>query len=99
MLGFQHVETTIATAAPKQAGAARTNPADRLGLLDAALEYIEDRHWDVVLGTSVQREDGEWSCSCGDKRCAMPGAHPAMRDWQKKISGQPSRAYEWWSVN
>jgi hypothetical protein len=91
------VETTIATAARTSAAADRANPEDRLGLLDAALEYIEDRHWDVVLGTSVQRDDGTWSCSCGDRRCAQLGAHPAMRDWQKKISGQPSRAHEWWS--
>ena len=93
------METTIATAARTPAAADRANPEDRLGLLDAALEYIEDRHWDVVLGTSVQRDNGMWSCSCGDRRCAQIGAHPAMRDWQKKISGQPSRAHEWWSVH
>lgn len=99
MIGSRAVETTIATAAPKQAGADRANPEDRLGLLEAALAYIEERHWDVVLGTSVQRADGGWSCSCGDRMCAALGAHPAMRDWQKKISGQPSRAHEWWTAN
>jgi hypothetical protein len=93
------VETTIATAPRKPAAADRAHPEDRLGLLGAALEYIESRHWDVVLGTSVQRENGLWSCSCGDGRCAQIGAHPAMRDWQKRISGQPSRAHEWWEVN
>jgi hypothetical protein len=93
------VETTIATAPQKPSAAERANPEDRLGLLDAALEYIETRHWDVVLGTSVQRESGLWSCSCGDPRCAQIGAHPAMRDWQKKTSGQPSRAHEWWGVH
>ena len=72
-------------------------PADGLGLLEAALGYIEDRHWDVVLGTSVRRENGMWSCSCGDPRCASVGAHPAVRDWQKKISTAPSRAHEWWT--
>jgi hypothetical protein len=93
------VETTIATEARRAGGAPRTHPQDRLGLLAAALEYIEDRHWDVVLGTSVRRENGQWSCSCGDRRCAQIGAHPAMRDWQKKVSGQPSRAHEWWSTD
>jgi len=73
-------------------------PADGLGLLEAALGYIEDRHWDVVLGTSVLRENGVWSCSCGDPRCLSIGAHPAMRDWQRKISAQPSRAHEWWTA-
>lgn len=93
------METTIATAPRQSALAQRAHPQDRLGLLDAALEYIESRHWDVVLGTSVQRENGLWSCSCGDGRCAQIGAHPAMRDWHKKISGQPSRAHEWWEAN
>ncbi len=91
------METTIANPRPQTARALGPESADRLGLLDAALGYIEDRHWDVVLGTSVQRENGVWSCSCGDRRCVAIGAHPAMRDWQKKISGQPSRAYEWWT--
>lgn len=90
------METTIATEARQAPGAERAHPQDRLGLLAAALGYIEERHWDVVLGTSVQRENGMWSCSCGDRRCAQIGAHPAMRDWQKKVSGQPSRAHEWW---
>jgi Bifunctional DNA primase/polymerase, N-terminal len=71
---------------------------DHLGLLKAALEYIEDRHWDVVLGTEVRRHDGTWSCSCGNPQCTALGAHPAYRDWQKKISGQPSRAHEWWTA-
>jgi bifunctional DNA primase/polymerase-like protein len=96
MCGSRAVDTTTATAGPKPAGAGRANPGDRLGLLDAALEYIEERHWDVVLGTSVQRENGLWACSCGDRACAAIGAHPAMRDWHKKVSGQPSRAHEWW---
>jgi hypothetical protein len=92
------VETTIATAPGTPSAAVRATPGNRVGLLDAALEYIETRHWDVVLGTSVQRENGLWSCSCGDPRCAQLGAHPAMRDWQKKTSGQPSRAHEWWGA-
>jgi hypothetical protein len=72
---------------------------DHLGLLDAALGYIEQRHWDVALGTEVLRQDGVWSCSCGEAGCAAIGAHPLHRDWQKKISGQPSKAHEWWSAH
>jgi hypothetical protein len=92
------VETTIASAR-EAAGAGRNRPGDRPGLLETALEYIEERHWDVVLGTSVRRENGQWSCSCADPRCARIGAHPAMRDWHRKISGQPSRAREWWTAH
>lgn len=91
------METTIAEPRPILARPDRMPPADGLGLLEAALGYIEDRHWDVVLGTSVRRENGMWFCSCGDSRCVSVGAHPAMRDWQRKVSGQPSRAHEWWT--
>jgi len=76
-----------------------TQTTDHLGLLDAALGYIEQRHWDVALGTEVLRQDGVWSCSCGEAGCAAIGAHPLHRDWQKKISGQPSKAHEWWSAH
>src|SRR5260221_14049333 len=74
-------------------------PADRLGLLAAALTYIEERHWDVVPGTSVVRSDGAWSCSCGNSSCLELGSHPAHRDWQKQITGQPSRVHSWWREN
>jgi Bifunctional DNA primase/polymerase, N-terminal len=70
---------------------------DPFGLLAAALEYIGDRHWEVALGTSAERSEGGWSCSCGDKQCAAIGAHPAQHDWQKHSSGQPSKAHEWWA--
>jgi hypothetical protein len=75
-----------------------TQTTDHLGLLEAALGYIEQRHWDIALGTEVMRNDGVWSCSCTDPQCAMVGAHPLQRDWQKKISGQPSKAHEWWTA-
>lgn len=69
---------------------------DRLGLLAAALGYIEERHWDVVPGASVLRTDGAWSCSCGNTACVALGSHPAHRDWQKQITAQPSRVHGWW---
>jgi hypothetical protein len=71
---------------------------DPLGLLAAALEYVEDRHWEVALGTSARRVEGGWACSCGNAGCPAMGAHPAHRDWQRRISGQPSKAHEWWSA-
>lgn len=70
---------------------------DPFGLLAAALEYIEDRHWEVALGTGAERSEAGWSCSCGVAQCAAIGAHPAQRDWQKRSSGQPSKAHEWWT--
>jgi bifunctional DNA primase/polymerase-like protein len=70
-----------------------------LDLLTSALEYVEDRHWEIALGTEAEREHGRWICSCEDPRCPAPGAHPAHRDWQKRISGQPSKAHEWWNAH
>jgi Bifunctional DNA primase/polymerase, N-terminal len=93
------VETTTAAGPHTPTATDRARPEGRLRLLEAALDYIETRHWDVVLGTGVRRENGVWSCSCGDRRCAQVGAHPAMRDWQKRTSGQPSRAHEWWTAH
>lgn len=84
------------TATVPPPASARTE--DPLGLLAAALEYIEDRHWEIALGTYVQRVDDAWACSCGNPQCPAPGAHPAARDWPKRISGQPSKAHEWWSA-
>lgn len=88
---------------PSEPSAAVVLPRPRaatsaVGQLAAALEYVEDRHWEVVLGTSVRRGPDGWSCSCADPQCRMLGAHPAERDWQKRISGQPSRAREWWEA-
>jgi hypothetical protein len=93
------VETTMTPARTASARTATVPPAradEPTGLLAAALEYIEDRHWEIALGTSVQRFEGVWSCSCGNTQCAAIGSHPAHRDWQKRISGQPSKAHEWW---
>lgn len=72
---------------------------DRLGLLAGALGYIEQRHWDVVPGTSAVRADGAWSCSCGATACPTMGAHPAHQDWPKQITAQPSRVHTWWRAN
>jgi hypothetical protein len=96
------VETTMTparTAASRTAAVPAPRSGDPLGLLEAALEYIEDRHWEIALGTSAGRSEGRWCCSCGNPQCAAVGAHPAQRDWQKRISGQPSKAHEWWSAN
>jgi hypothetical protein len=69
---------------------------DHLGLKAAALAYIEERHWDILPGTSVLRADGSWRCSCDNTACAALGSHPAHRDWQKQITAQPSRVHGWW---
>ncbi|HEV3172634.1 MAG TPA: bifunctional DNA primase/polymerase [Actinocrinis sp.] len=101
--------TARATKAPPRAAQTQTSPAipaqpapspsGPFSLLTAALEYIEDQHWEIALGTETLRMEGRWACSCGDSGCPSPGAHPAHRDWQKRASGQPSRAHEWWNAS
>jgi hypothetical protein len=88
---------TVLSAADGELAEAPT--PDRLGLLAGALSYIEERHWDIVPGTSVVRTDGAWHCSCGNEVCPAIGSHPAHRDWQKQITGQPSRVHSWWKEN
>ncbi|MGH3416126.1 MAG: hypothetical protein ACRDSS_06645, partial [Actinocrinis sp.] len=76
MTGDQELDACVKTTAETAArAAAPLAPApvraeDPLGLLTAALEYIEDRHWEIALGTYVQRVGDAWACSCGDSRCA-----------------------------
>lgn len=43
-------------------------------LLETAVRYAEERHWDVFPGTWLVPADGAQRCSCGDPACAAPGA-------------------------
>lgn len=66
-------------------------------LLDAAVRYAEERHWDVVPGTSLEYVDGVQRCSCGDGACPAPGAHPARPDWAAQATGSATGARRLWS--
>ncbi|WP_199549253.1 bifunctional DNA primase/polymerase [Streptomyces sp. N35] len=69
-------------------------------LLDAAVRYAEERHWDVFPGTWLEiREDssGSESCSCGAHACPLPGAHPAREDWATQATGSATVARRLWS--
>ncbi|MFF3020218.1 bifunctional DNA primase/polymerase [Streptomyces sp. NPDC057939] len=56
-------------------------------LLDHAVRYVEERHWDVFAGTWLEHGDGRELCSCGAADCPAPGAHPAVKDWAALASG------------
>ncbi|MCZ9342573.1 DNA primase, partial [Streptomyces sp. TRM76130] len=43
-------------------------------LLEAAVGYAEERHWDVFPGTWLEAVGGRQRCSCADPACAAPGA-------------------------
>ncbi|MEU5524611.1 bifunctional DNA primase/polymerase [Streptomyces sp. NPDC047860] len=85
------VEETIAGAdavqIPKQRGES---------LLDTAVRYVEERHWDVFPGTWLEIVDGVHGCSCGDAACPAPGAHPARPDWATLATGSATVARRMW---
>jgi hypothetical protein len=66
-------------------------------LLDTAVRYAEERHWDVVPGTWLEAEDGCERCSCGAADCPAPGAHPAREDWATQATGSAVTAHTLWS--
>ncbi|MBT2413914.1 bifunctional DNA primase/polymerase [Streptomyces sp. ISL-12] len=65
-------------------------------LLEAAVRYAEERHWDVFPGTWLEAVDGEQRCSCADPACAVPGAHPARADWAGQATGSATVARRMW---
>ncbi|WP_107396446.1 bifunctional DNA primase/polymerase [Streptomyces acidiscabies] len=86
------VEETIAgvaeaTQIPKQRGET---------LLETAVRYAEERHWDVFSGTWLEAVDGVQRCSCGDTKCAAPGAHPVRPDWASQATGSATVARRMW---
>ncbi|MFF9913888.1 bifunctional DNA primase/polymerase [Streptomyces sp. NPDC013457] len=66
-------------------------------LLDSAVRYAEERHWDVFPGTWLEAVEGRERCSCGADACASPGAHPARPDWSTQATGSAVGARRMWS--
>jgi hypothetical protein len=66
-------------------------------LLIEAVGYAENRHWEVAPGAWLIDGDGPARCSCGDPRCALPGAHPMDADWARKASAGPGAVRRWWT--
>ncbi|MDX2596874.1 MULTISPECIES: bifunctional DNA primase/polymerase [Streptomyces] len=65
-------------------------------LLETAVRYTEERHWDVFPGTWLEAVDGLQCCSCGDASCPAPGAHPARPDWATQATGSATVARRMW---
>ncbi|OII66072.1 DNA primase [Streptomyces sp. CC53] len=81
------IGVTDAAPIPKQRG-------DQL--LDSAVRYAEERHWDVFPGTWLEAVEGREHCSCGDAACPAPGAHPARPDWATQATGSAVAARRLW---
>ncbi|MEV4438120.1 bifunctional DNA primase/polymerase [Streptomyces sp. NPDC049577] len=87
------VEETIGVGAPhipQQRG-------ERERVLDAAVRYAEERHWDVFAGTWLEADSGRERCSCGELDCPAPGAHPSRPDWAAQATGSASAARRIWA--
>lgn len=65
-------------------------------LLDHAVRYTEERHWDVFAGTWLEHADGREFCSCGAADCPAPGAHPAVQEWATLATGSAVRVRQVW---
>ncbi|MCK8679176.1 bifunctional DNA primase/polymerase [Streptomyces lichenis] len=65
-------------------------------LLDCAVRYAEERHWDVLPGTWLEAAGGRELCSCADAACPRPGAHPARPDWANQATGSATAARRLW---
>ncbi|MET9774806.1 bifunctional DNA primase/polymerase [Streptomyces sp. NPDC006367] len=65
-------------------------------LLETAVRYAEERHWDVFPGTWLEAAGGVQRCSCGDAACAAPGAHPADEDWAAQATGSATVVRRMW---
>lgn len=88
MLGVEEtIPATEAAQIPKQRGET---------LLETAVRYAEERHWDVFPGTWLEAVDGVQLCSCSDTACPAPGAHPARPDWATQATGSATVARRMW---
>ncbi|MFE7775862.1 bifunctional DNA primase/polymerase [Streptomyces sp. NPDC057445] len=66
-------------------------------LLDSAVRYAEERHWDVFPGTWLEAVEGAERCSCGASSCEAPGAHAARPDWASQATGSAVAARRLWA--
>jgi hypothetical protein len=66
-------------------------------LLDSAVRYAQERHWDVLPGAWLETDAaGVRHCSCGLAACPAPGAHPARPDWSSQAGGSGPAARRMW---
>ncbi|MBL1095399.1 bifunctional DNA primase/polymerase [Streptomyces coffeae] len=68
-------------------------------LVDTAVRYAEERHWDVLAGAWLEPVAGVERCSCAAADCPSPGAHPLGRDWVNQATGSPVVVRRMWATN
>ncbi|MEO3750602.1 bifunctional DNA primase/polymerase [Streptomyces sp. B6B3] len=80
---------------PRQPSTTRSYAAPAL---EHAVRYVEERHWDVVPGSWLEFGPSGARCSCGDRVCPAPGAHPVRPDWAAQATGSASAARRLWTA-
>ncbi|ARF56979.1 bifunctional DNA primase/polymerase [Streptomyces gilvosporeus] len=66
-------------------------------LIETAVRYAEERHWDVFPGASLEHDGDTPRCSCDADACPAPGAHPTAPGWAGLASGSASAVRRMWS--
>ncbi|MFJ9854172.1 bifunctional DNA primase/polymerase [Streptomyces sp. NPDC101150] len=66
-------------------------------LLEAAVRYADERHWDVFPGAWLEHDGETPRCSCDADDCTAPGAHPTAPGWAGQASGSASAVRRMWS--
>ncbi|GAU64886.1 hypothetical protein SSP35_01_02220 [Streptomyces sp. NBRC 110611] len=66
-------------------------------LLDTAVRYAEERHWDVFPGAWLEHDGETPRCSCDADDCPAPGAHPVAPGWAGLASGSATAVRRMWS--
>ncbi|MEW2520141.1 bifunctional DNA primase/polymerase [Actinacidiphila alni] len=90
----QRVEDTIGAARPLT----DRHPDPRDTLVDTAVRYAEERHWDVLAGSWLEDDPGgRVLCSCASATCPTPGAHPTRPDWATHASGSAPAVRRMWA--
>ncbi|WP_052849762.1 bifunctional DNA primase/polymerase [Streptomyces avicenniae] len=66
-------------------------------LVESAVRYTAECHWDVFPGTWLEDGGGVLRCSCAVPRCGAPGAHPTRPDWTAQATGSATAARRLWT--
>lgn len=66
-------------------------------LLESAVRYAEERHWDVCPGAWIVEDEGLVRCSCDSPGCHEPGMHPLGTDWAGQASGSAGAVRRMWT--
>jgi hypothetical protein len=67
-------------------------------LLEHAVRYVKERHWEVLPGTWLEFAGGVPRCSCAVQGCDTPGAHPTRPDWTTQATGSVSVVRRLWAA-